>query len=269
VTAMTVDVFGLTFRQVETFALILTRVSALFTVAPVFGNSNIPVQVKAGAIGLISLILALSMPPMALPVSPDTLTLAGRVLTEFLVGVAISYSAYILFVGIQLAGQIIDIQMGFGLVNIIDPQSNTQVSIIGQFYYLMAILVFLAINGHHVLLRAMGDSFALIPPGSFSLARLNAVSGPVMAEFFTRLFIIALQVAGPAVVTLFLTTVAMGILSRTIPQMNIFIVGMPLNVLVGLIITYVSLQVMGGVLSTVVSGMAQNITNLLAAMAGT
>jgi flagellar biosynthetic protein FliR len=266
---MTVDVFNLTFRQVETFALILTRVSALFTVAPVFGNSNIPIQVKAGAVGLISLLLFLTIPPMSLPVSPDTLTLAGRVLCEYLVGIAISYSAYLLFVGIQLAGQIIDIQTGFGLVNVLDPQSNTQVSIIGQFYYLMAILVFLAINGHHVLLRAMGDSFALVPPGSFSLMRLNAVSGPIIADFFSRLFIIALQVAAPAVVTLFLTTLAMGILSRTLPQMNIFIVGMPLNVLVGLIITYFSLQVMGGVLSTVVSSMSQNITNLLAAMAGT
>jgi flagellar biosynthetic protein FliR len=263
------DLFHTTYRQIETLLLVMTRVSALFIAAPVFGNRNIPTQLKAAMALIIGVLLTFSMPPIpASELSRDTLTLIGKVASEFLVGIAISYSAYLLFAGIQLAGQIVDIQMGFGLVNVIDPQTNAQVSIIGQFYYLIAILVFLAINGHHVLLRAMGDSFHLIGPGAFSLAKAATVTGPVIAEFFTKLLVIAFQIAGPAILTLFLTTVAMGVLSRTMPQMNIFIVGLPINVVVGMLITFATLHVMGGVLRSVVSGMGTNITRLLTAMAG-
>jgi flagellar biosynthetic protein FliR len=262
------DFFSLTYRQVETFLLILTRVTTLFLVAPVFGSRNLPLQIKVAFSLAVSLLLLFATAPITLERSSTSVfNLAGNVAGEFVVGLAISYSAYLLFAGIQMAGQIIDIQMGFGLVNVIDPQSNTQVSILGQFYYLLSILVFLALDGHHVLLRAVGDSFHLVPVAGLPWIGHAAAAGPVISEFFTRLFVIAFQIAAPAVATLFLTTLAMGILSRTVPQMNVFIVGLPLSVLVGLFITFFSIELLGTVLHGVVSTLAQSITQLLRALA--
>jgi flagellar biosynthetic protein FliR len=262
------DPFSLSYRQVETFLLVLVRVTTLFLAAPVFGTRTLPAQLKAAFSLVVALLLTLALPLLPSDRASTTiLDLGGKALGEFLVGLAISYSAYLLFAGIQMAGQIIDIQMGFGLVNVIDPQSNTQVSIIGQFYYLISILVFLALDGHHVLLRALGDSFRLVPVGSFSWLSHAATLGPLLSGYFTKLFIIAFQVAAPAVATLFLSTLAMGILSRTVPQMNVFIVGLPLGVLVGLLITILSIQLLGTVLHGVVSSMGQSITKLLAALA--
>lgn len=262
------DPFSVTYRQVETFILILIRVTTLFLVAPVFGSRNLPAQLKAGFSLVVALLLFLSVPVLAPDrASKSVFDLAGNGLGEFMVGLAISYTAYMLFAGIQMAGQIIDIQMGFGLVNVIDPQSNSQVSILGQFYYLVSILVFLALNGHHILLRALADSYRLVPVGSFSWLSHAAATGPLLTDYFTRIFIIAFQVAGPAIATLFLTSMAMGVLSRTVPQMNVFIVGLPLSVLVGLLITIFSIQLLGTVLQGVVSSMGQSITKLLSTLA--
>jgi flagellar biosynthetic protein FliR len=161
----------------------------------------------------------------------------------------------------------VDIQTGFGLVNVVDPQSNSQVSILGQFYQLIALLFFLAINGHHVLLQALGDSFQLIPAGGFAWLERAAFAGPLLSDFFSRLFIIAFQVAAPSIATLFLANLTMGILSRTIPQMNVFIVGLPLNVMLGLGFTFLSMKVLGTVLDTVMGRMAQSISQILKTMA--
>ena len=178
----------------------------------------------------------------------------------------IGHTAYLLFTGIQMAGQIVDIQAGFGLVNVVDPTSNTQVSILGQFYQVIALLFFLAIDGHHILIRAVGDSFALIPAGGFSWLTQANMAGPLLSDFFSRLFIIAFQVAAPSIATLFLVNLTMGLLSRTIPQMNVFIVGLPLNVLIGLGFTFLSLSLLGTVLNDVIGKMSESITQLLRAM---
>jgi flagellar biosynthetic protein FliR len=266
-----VDWQAATLEQAQAFALILTRVATLFFAAPILGNARIPGQVKLGLTLIISLLLLLSLDArgLALPRQAvgNIFSLTAAAGGELFVGLAIAYSSYLFFTGIQMAGQVIDIQVGFGLVNVIDPGSNQQVSVVGQFYYIVALLYFLALDGHHYLLKALGDSFQLIPPGGLSWFDHAGAAGPKLSEFFSRLFVIALQVAGPSVVTLFLTNITMGLLSRTIPQMNVFIVGMPLNILVGLGITVLSLRLMGTVLHSVVASMGDGIARLLHALA--
>jgi flagellar biosynthetic protein FliR len=260
-----------TLVQVQAFTLILVRVSALFLAAPILGNDRVPGPIKIGLSLLTTLLLMLSMDARGIelppPVTGSIFTLSSAIFGEIFVGLAIGYSAYLFFTGVQMAGQIIDIQIGFGLVNVLDPGGNDQVSIFGQFYYILAMLFFLALDGHHYLLKALGDSFQLIPPGGLSWFAHAAAAGPKLSEFFTRLFVIAVQVAGPSLVTLFLTNVTMGLLSRTIPQMNVFIVGMPLNILVGVGVTVLSLKLMGTVLHTVVNSMGDSIARLLHALA--
>lgn len=266
---MTTDLASWTLEQFMAYGLMLVRVGVLFLTAPVLGNTRIPGQVKIALSMVITLLLFLSYKggAAALPAPNNVFQLVGAVAGEVFAGLIIGYSAYLLFSGIQMAGQIIDIQIGFGLVNVIDPAGGSQVSILGQFYYLVAMLFFLAVDGHHALLKAMGDSFALLPPGGISWFEQAAKSGPLLSGFFTKLFIIAFQVAAPSVAVLFLTNLSMGLLSRTIPQMNVFIVGMPLNIIVGLMVTILSLKLLGTVLSSVSSQVGSSAFRLLSALA--
>ncbi len=265
------DLQALSLSQFQSFLLILTRVAVLFTAAPILGNARVPTPIKIGLSLFISILLLFSLNSRGLlknqpPVS-NIFQLGGAAMAEVLIGLAVAYTAYLFFTGIQMAGQIVDIQVGFGLVNVLDPGSNSQVSVLGQFYFLMAMLFYLGIDGHHYLLRAMGDSFELIPPGSLAWLERSAAIGPVLAQSLTKLMLIALQVAGPAVAALFLTNLSMGLLSRTLPQMNVFIVGLPLNVLIGVAVTVLSMRLLGTLLRSVVETMGQNIAVLLHALA--
>ncbi len=262
------DPLSVSLGQLQIFALMLARVSVLFVAAPFLGNARIPGFVKAGSALMLTLLLTLANPSGAMPKPPThVLGVAQAVLGEFFVGLVISYTAYLIFTAVQMAGQIVDIQIGYGLVNVLDPGGNQQVSILGQFYYLVALAFFLGLNGHHHLIRAMGDSFTAIPVGSFLWFERAAEAGPLLSSFFTKLFVIAFQVAAPSVATLFLTNLSMGLLSRTMPQMNVFIVGLPLNVTVGLAVTILSLRLMGTVLVAVVDQMTNSLSNALAALA--
>ncbi len=255
--------------QFTLYALMLVRVATLFSVAPILGNAAIPVQVKAAASMVVTLLLFLAFRGGhgTYPVPGNILSLASAVGGEAFAGLIIGYSAYLLFSGLEMAGEIVDIQIGFGLVNVIDPAGGQEVSILGQFYYIVAMLFFLAIDGHHALLKALGDSFSILPPGSVLWFREAGHAGPLLADFFTRLFGIALQVAAPGIAVLFLTNLAMGLLARTMPQLNVFIVGMPLNIVVGLLITIASLRLLGVVLTAVTSEVGSSSFRVLTALA--
>jgi flagellar biosynthetic protein FliR len=137
-----------------------------------------------------------------------------------------------------MAGELIGVDMGFGIVNIIDPMSGEQVSLIGQYKYILSLLLFLIINGHHFLLNALRGSFLAIPLGA---ANFRGMITDQIIFMSTEIFKIAIQISGPALVALFLTTFVMGIIARTVPQMNIFIVGFPLKIFVGLFMLAISL----------------------------
>ena len=267
---MTPDLANWTLEQFTAFALMLVRVSVLFISAPVLGNARIPNQLKIGISMMITLVLYLSIHGghLSQPVPANIFALTSAIAGEAFVGLLIGYSAYLLFSGIQMAGQVVDIQIGFGLVNVIDPAGSQSVSILGEFYYMVAMLFFLTINGHHLLIKALGDSFQLLPVGSVGWFDRASGVGPLMADFFTKLFIIAFQVAAPSVAVLFLTNLSMGLLSRTLPQMNVFIVGLPMNVMVGLLVTIISLRFLGTVLGSVVGELGSSAYKLLHALSG-
>jgi flagellar biosynthetic protein FliR len=191
------------------------------------------VQVKAA----LSVILTIVIYPLVhsdlTPVSAQPIELLLLILKEVIVGLIIGFFANIIFYGIQMAGQIIGIQIGFGIINIIDPYSNIQISLVGQLYYLVALLIFLAIDGHHFLLRALVFSYEQVPLASAVFpagltAKVNLLSALV--------FDIALRVAAPMLTTLFITDVALGFMARVAPQMNVFIVGFPLKIGLGLLV---------------------------------
>ena len=224
--------------QFHLFLLILLRVSALLIVTPIFGHRNYLARAKIGLAFMISLILfpVLSSSPFQVPegVVPYALMMAR----EVVMGLVLGFAVLLFFVGVQFAGQLAGLQMGFGIVEVIDPQSTSQISIIGQFLNLLAVLILLAINGHHMILRALVRSFELVPLGRVE------VKGAVIQKLIllsSQVFAIAIQISAPVVVALFLISIALGILARTVPQMNVFIVGFPVQLSAGMAVLMLAL----------------------------
>jgi flagellar biosynthetic protein FliR len=256
--------FDLTAAQVAAFILVLLRSAGLFLTSPLFASRNIPTQVKA-AWALLTAVLLIP----TVPVDPATIPLTGMQfglasVRELFVGFILGMAAFLLFVGIQLAGQIIDIQMGLGMVNIIDPLTSTQVSVMGQYFYLVATLVFLAVDGHHLLIRGIADSFQVVPLAGAKFPPEVALR---MSDFFSEAFFIAFRVGAPVIGALFLTNLALGVLARTVPQMNVFIVGMPLSIAVGLVMVAVSMGFFVYVLRGLYQGLYRDLAVLVKAMA--
>jgi flagellar biosynthetic protein FliR len=172
------------------------------------------------------------------------------VLKEAMVGLSIGLIAFIVMSAIQIAGAFIDFQMGFAIVNVIDPQTGAQSPIMGQYFYIIALLLLLTFNGHHLLLDGIYYSYKLIP-----LAGLEFPFGSEkLAEYFVRtfnsMFIIAFQMSAPVVGTLFLVDLALGIVARSVPQLNIFVVGLPLKILVSLVLIIISMSTFSLVLNS-------------------
>jgi flagellar biosynthetic protein FliR len=165
--------------------------------------------------------------------------------------------------GIQMAGQVSGFQMGLAIANIMDPATSMQTPILAQAFNLMAMLIFLAIDAHHWFFRAMVDSFAIIPPFQFVLSA--SFVGYLMQTAGT-MFVIALKIGAPVIVVLILTSVSFGLMARTVPQMNIFIVAMPLKIIVGLLFVVFSLPYLQPYLRELFDGFGVGLVPLLRLM---
>jgi flagellar biosynthesis protein FliR len=215
------------------FVIILIRITSFFFTAPVFGGSTFPAQAKIGFGVLFSVLILLVTGPITAAV-PKTLPAAMvLVASEVAFGLTLGYSVSLVFAGVQLGGMIMGYQMGFAVANVLDPLSNDQVSIVGQFLFLFSILYFLTMDAHHILLKGMADSFIIAPAGSFTV---DQGSLSWLLDIFERMFWLGLKIAMPIVGAIFLVDVALGIVAKTVPQMNVFIVGLPLKSLLGLFI---------------------------------
>lgn len=219
------------------FLLTLVRISGLMMLAPVFGSQVIPPVLKA----LLSLGMAAIFFPVvdrpAGPLAPNLGLYLVAVGWELGVGVLIGFVSAMIFAAVQFGGQLIDQELGFLMANVVDPISNEQTSIVGQFKLFLSMVVYLLIDGHHFLLRTAVESFSAVPllGLSFSDGLVVMVSDTVM----TDLFRMAVQIAAPAMATLFMITVAMAFLARTVPEMNIFILGYTVRIVVGLLVLVV------------------------------
>ncbi len=220
----------ITAEQIETFVLVFLRVSAIIITIPILGNASVPMRLKGGLSVVVAFLLVPFVQYDAVPIQIPMLVV--KMCGEVLIGIIIGFAGRILFAGVQLAGQLIGFQMGFAIVNVVDPVSSSQVSIIGQFQYLLALLIFLAVNAHHIFLYAITESYQVIPPLSFHY------SGPLMEsiiELSKNIFVVAIKTGAPVMAILLFASVGLGLIARTVPQINVFIVGFPLKIAIGLI----------------------------------
>ncbi|MDF2651379.1 MAG: flagellar biosynthesis protein FliR [Paenibacillus sp.] len=219
------------------FLLIFCRITAFFVVVPIFSTRGIPTTFKVGLSLFITFLIF-----TATGMSKDAVPMDGfymvSIFREILVGLILGFVAYMFFNAVQIAGSFIDIQMGLGIANVIDPMSGIQSPIMGNFKFFIAILLFLAMNGHHFLIDAIVRSYEWVPLTPNPIFTNIATGAPTdyLIRAFSDMFALALQMSAPLVVSLFLTDVGLGILSKTAPQFNIFVVGVPIKIIVGFLV---------------------------------
>lgn len=213
------------------FLLILVRITAFFVTLPLFSYRTVPTLFKIG----LSVFLALVMVPT---VEVSGLTIDGMyiilLLKELVIGLLIGFIAYLILSAVQVAGGFIDFQMGFAIANVVDPQTGAQSPLTGQYFYIIALLFLLSVDGHHLLIDGIFFSYELLPVDTLISFQNESIASFVI-DVFNSMFLIAFQMAVPIVGCLFLVDVALGIIARTVPQLNVFVVGLPIKIFVSFV----------------------------------
>ncbi|HID70096.1 MAG TPA: flagellar biosynthetic protein FliR [Desulfobacterales bacterium] len=211
----------------QAFLICLARVAGFIAAIPVLLASQTPAQVKAGLVFMVSLVLFPVMEPTLPVVSFQPLTFILLMVSEVLLGSMIGLTARMVFTAVEYGGTVIGYQMGFAAANIFDPQNQRQLSLISQFQNIFAILIFLAVDGHHVFLQVAAESYKLLPPGAFNVSG-GAI--PYLLKLSSGIFFLGIQFSAPILAVLLLSGLILGILARVFPQLNVFLLSFPLNI---------------------------------------
>lgn len=252
----------LTIENAEGFGLLLIRCLSFFMAGPIFAQRTLPASAKLllGAGTAVALFPLVPTPGVAGSTLPDFLL---AVTGETFLGLLLGFAAALPFAGIRMAAGLIGIQMGFGIVSVFDPSEGTQEPLMARLYNLFAITLFLVLNGHHLLLRALGASLQAVPLGGVTLG--TGVLGQLIG-MGGSIFIMMLAVGAPLIAVLFLTDAAMGFVARAVPQMNIFIVGFPVKIGLGLLGVSLTLPFFSRTIDQLIVGLEHDLLTLLAGM---
>ncbi len=215
------------------------RFGAMLIAAPVFGSSNVSVRIRV----FLALALTALVAPL-LPALPDVSILSATgvllALQQIVIGVAMGFFLQLVFAAAVLMGQVVGMSMGLGFAMAIDPQNGTQVPVLSQFFTIVTTLVFLALNGHVLLIGLLVDSFAVYPVGA-NIWSADALYNIVL--WASRTFAVALVISLPVMMAVLLVNLCLGVITRTAPQLNIFAIGFPITIFVGLILMMFAMPV--------------------------
>jgi flagellar biosynthetic protein FliR len=232
-------------QQVAGFILVLARISPLFLVGPMFSSKMVPSRVK----GIAAVGLAVGMAPLATKgqhVPLDVMSIVALIAKEFLVGLAFAYALSVLFAAVSAAGSLADTLIGFSFGALVDPVTGNNASVLSQAYSLVGIAVFIAINGDAWVIQGLNHTYDLVPlTGTPAMGSM--VAG--VQHAFSGIFIAAVELAAPVMLAVIITDAAFGAVARVVPQLNVFAVGFPAKVTVGLLIIGVSLPFAAGWIS--------------------
>jgi len=246
-----------------TYIYPFARIMGYISADPVLGNRSVPIRLKIGLALAISVAIAPTLGPLP-PIDPASPIGLAILAQQIFIGVAIGFAVRVIFAAIEMAGQMIGLQMGLGFATFFDPQTSAQVPVIGQYLGLMAILVFLSLNGHALLLSTLIESFRILPVGTLGL---DSNGFAAYARWGSQIFLIGFTLALPVIATLLIANFGIGIISRAAPQMNIFAVGFPFTLLVGMTSLYLLMPYFFPVLDRWFASGVETIVLLLRGMA--
>ena len=223
---------NLPIEQISLFFFVLVRVSTILFVIPFFESRNVPILVKVGLAASIAWLMLPQIHSRPPNLNTAPVTFALGLASEIAIGLIIGLMLQLVFVGIQLAGQTAGFQMGLAIANVVDPASSMQIPLLSQFLNLFALMIFLSLDIHYYFIRALVDGFEIIP---FWGAHYDSNILELIMRLTSESFVVAVKIGAPVMVALLLTSVALGLIARTVPQMQIFIVAMPVKIILGLL----------------------------------
>ncbi|WP_227935824.1 flagellar biosynthetic protein FliR [Alkalihalobacillus deserti] len=247
------------------FLLVFVRVLAFFAVLPIYAHRSIPNSMKIGLALFLAYIMVFTLESPVLVIDGLYYFL---IIKEAMVGLLVGLIAAMILYAIQVAGGLIDYSMGFMIANVVDPQTGAQTPLTGSYLYTFALLFLLLVNGHHLLLDGIFYSYQFVPMDQVHLPFGQENIIRYVATTFNAMFVVAFQMAFPIVGSLFLVDVGLGMVSRAVPQMNVFVVGMPLKILVGLLLLTVFMSVFLMVVQNLFDQMVLAMRTLLQLLGG-
>lgn len=239
------------------------RCLSFFAIGPLFTHQKVPPQIQALAAVATSIALFPTVDPQAWVLETTLFGFALAIGREVLLGALLGATASALFAGVQFAGHLAGVQMGFSIAEVFDPNNSEQAPLVGRMQEMFAVLLFLLLDGHHILLSALGVSLQKVPPGGFPAPAALLASVTMIGS---SVFLLAIQVGGPVVAALFLTDAALGFVARAVPQMNIFLVGMPVKIAGGLVLLAVTAPLFAAALGPYTRALEEQILAVMAGM---
>jgi flagellar biosynthetic protein FliR len=223
--------------QVHKLLLILLRITAFIVICPGFSFRGLP--------NIFKVTLAIGITLMVYTVVPEMAMVGGMfellmlAIKETVFGLAIGYVTNLVFSAIEIAGQLIDLQVGFSMGSVFDPNLDISASNYGRFYYWLSIMVFFLLDLHHVVINTLIKSFEYVPLNALNY---NGASTEAVLRIFSRIFELGLNLAAPMIIVVLLADVILGVISRTVPQINVLMLGMPLKAMVSFFVAMISLS---------------------------
>ena len=253
------------FPKISILLLIIVRVTTFFVAVPLFSFRAIPVQVKVVLGIVLAWMMYYTFPSVEIPIDGHYILL---VLKEAVIGLMLGLVGYIIMSAVQIAGGLIDFQMGFAMANVIDPQTGAQSPLMGQSFNFVALLLLLAINGHHLILDGIYYSYQFMPYDQLwpNFGDENVIE--FIMKLFGAVFVIAFQMSAPVVATLFLVTLALGITGKTVPQMNIFVIGFPIKIAVGFIVLIITMSLLVQLMQNLIELLIYSLRDLMVILGG-
>jgi len=234
--------------------LVLARLTSFMLLAPFFSIKGTPNILKVG-LGVFLTVLLLPSIKTIEDIPIDLAAYSILIIKEAVVGLILGYVSILIFNAIRIAGELIDIQMGFAMATVFDPQNQSRITLMGQFMYLFQILLFLAVDGHHSLIMAISYSYKLIPVTG-AIFKTTFVTAVI--KMFIEMFSLGIRMAAPFIVAFLICDIGLGIMARTVPQLNIFILSFPLKTSLGLVIFIAVLPIMTALVNNILRQMETN-----------
>ena len=245
------------------FGVILIRVAGIVVAIPAFSSRTVPLHVRIGLLIGLTVILFPIVSDQIRPLTISFPQIVPLLFTEFMVGMVLGFAISFVMNAFIIAGELIGIQMGINLISALDPIAGGQVPILGQFMGLLGMLIFLAIDGHHMMFEALVASFQLVPPMHVHFSGFLVES---VLKLGLGMFVLALKVGAPVMTAVFIVTLGMGILGRTIPQLNVMLNNVPITIGVGLLVLGLSLPLFGSLAESNLRGLGPTLQGLLSIM---
>ena len=247
------------------FMAVFFRIGGMLFFAPIFGNAHIPMPVRIAIALMFTFILYPGINKNQSMLPSDIISYSFIVLKEIAIGAVVGFAASMIFAAFNMAGNLISNQMGLDTAMVVDPSSQTgdEESVISVFYNMIAILIFLLINGHHWFIKTTAQSFTMIPLGSFDYTTITLTK---ILAIFKSLFLMGIKISAPALLVLLLSVVALGLMTKVAQEINVFIIAFPIKICIGFFILMVSIPFVINVMKSYMLNFEKSMISLLSTM---